>query len=155
VLHRQLRARFVDRHVGIRTYRARPFALSTDREGPFSRHLLLGGFSQKALSKASVALIGAGGVNGQVAEGLSRKGIGRLVIWDGDAVVPSNLNRQFFRKGQIGTNKAHALAEGLIEVATAATSIVAVPWYFPDERALELMTGCDIVVCAPCCPELG
>jgi molybdopterin/thiamine biosynthesis adenylyltransferase len=131
----------------VRTYRAAEYGPFPEGEGPHARHQLLGGFSQAALETTSIGLIGAGGVNGQVGEGLARKGVGHLVIMDGDTVDPSNLNRQPFVKSQIGKFKAHALAERIVSIATARTSVIALPWYFPDLRAISALRACRVVVC--------
>ena len=82
----------------------------------------LAGFDQSLLSSAHVALIGAG-MNGEVAEGLVRKGVGALTIVDFDEVSWSNLNRQFYFPWQEGQMKAHCLAENLLPHATAGTLI--------------------------------
>lgn len=146
---RRLRARRADRRIQSRVYETtEPEGLvNPTGDGPLSRHELLGGFSQIALRNASIALVGTGGVGGQVADGLARKAIGRMVLQDGDSVSLSNLNRQPFTPDQVGKNKAHALAEGLITVATGATTIVAQPWYFPDQRGMPAINNCQIVVC--------
>ena len=46
------------------------------------------------LNKASVAVIGLGGVGGMCALALARSGIGKLIICDFDKVEESNINRQ-------------------------------------------------------------
>ena len=53
------------------------------------------------MSALNVALIGAGGVNGLIGEGLARKGAGRAHVADSDNVEPTNLNRQKFVKGSL------------------------------------------------------
>lgn len=107
----------------------------------------MGGFSQEALTRASVLLIGAGGLNGQVADGLARKGIGRLVICDGDDVELSNLNRTPFTATQVGQPKPYALAEYLVSVAVAETEILAIPWTFQGAVAVGLDLPCDVAIC--------
>ncbi|MDY6790446.1 MAG: HesA/MoeB/ThiF family protein [Thermodesulfobacteriota bacterium] len=49
---------------------------------------------QIILAKSKVAVIGAGGLGGQLILSLSRLGIGHLVISDGDVFDETNLNRQ-------------------------------------------------------------
>lgn len=62
---------------------------------------------QSALKKASVAIIGAGGLGSPLIQYLSAAGIGQIGILDYDAVHLSNLNRQTLYKPQeIGQNKA-------------------------------------------------
>ena len=65
------------------------------------------------LEQAMVGIAGAGGLGSNVAAHLVRAGVRRLVIADFDVVSPSNLNRQFFFRGQVGRRKVEALAENL------------------------------------------
>ena len=65
------------------------------------------------LEQAMVGIAGAGGLGSNVAAHLVRAGVRRLVIADFDVVSPSNLNRQFFFRDQIGRRKVDALAENL------------------------------------------
>ena len=83
------------------------------KENVFDRQSRIPGFDQVKLTSATVVLIGAGGLGGEIGEGLARKGIGRIKILDADVVEPSNLNRQFFFKENIYKNKAVSLAENL------------------------------------------
>ncbi len=71
------------------------FADDTSGESWQERTLqLLGAKAVECLNQASILLVGAGGVGGFTAEFLTRAGIGRLLVVDGDAVAPSNRNRQ-------------------------------------------------------------
>ena len=65
------------------------------------------------LERAVVGIAGAGGLGSNVASHLVRAGVRRFVIADFDVVSPSNLNRQFFFRDQIGRRKVEALAENL------------------------------------------
>ena len=56
--------------------------------------LLLGPEALDRLAGSHVLVVGVGGVGAYAVEVLARSGIGRLTIVDGDAVAPSNLNRQ-------------------------------------------------------------
>lgn len=68
---------------------------------------------QVRLERSVVGIAGAGGLGSNVAAHLVRAGVRRLVIADFDVVAPSNLNRQFFFRDQIGRSKVDALAENL------------------------------------------
>jgi molybdopterin/thiamine biosynthesis adenylyltransferase len=107
------------------------------------------GFDQATLESARVLLVGAGGVGGEVGEGLVRKGVGELVICDEDVVDATNLNRQKFRPADVGHNKAAALAERLAAWGTGGTDIVAHPQHFQDAVALGAAFAPNLVVCAP------
>lgn len=56
--------------------------------------LLLGNNGIEVLKKATVMVVGIGGVGSYCVEALARCGIGKLILVDGDTVAPSNLNRQ-------------------------------------------------------------
>jgi len=79
------------------------------------------GFDQKALAIATAICIGAGGIMSEIAEGLTRKGIGRAKFLDHDEVDWTNLNRQHFFKRDIGKNKAIRLARNLAKHCVGAT----------------------------------
>ena len=64
-------------------------------ETMFSRlEMVWGRAGIERLKRARVAVFGCGGVGSNCIEALARGGVGHLVIVDGDAVAPSNINRQ-------------------------------------------------------------
>lgn len=105
------------------------------------------GFDQARFSALSVLLVGAGGLNGEVAEGLLRKGVGSLKIFDPDRVELSNLNRQRFFAKDLGENKAIALARNLKPEATGRTWLIAQPVTLQDAVNGAADTRCDVAVC--------
>ena len=56
--------------------------------------LLIGEEGLDALSKATVMVVGVGGVGSFCAEALARCGVKNIILVDGDVVAQSNLNRQ-------------------------------------------------------------
>ena len=76
-----------------------------DEAAVYDRQSLLPDFNQQTLEQAKIILIGAGGIGSELAEGLVRKGVGKLIIYDHDTIELSNLNRQHFFKQDIGKNK--------------------------------------------------
>ncbi len=66
--------------------------------------------------KATVGIMGLGGLGTVVAGALARIGIGRLILADYDVVEPSNLNRQQYFVSQIGMKKTTALKENLLQM---------------------------------------
>jgi len=66
--------------------------------------------------KATVGIMGLGGLGSPVAVALTRIGIGRLILADFDIVEPSNLNRQQYFIEQIGMRKTVALKENLARI---------------------------------------
>jgi len=72
---------------------------------------LYGPGSMERLQKATVCVIGIGGVGSWVVEALVRSGIGRLKLVDLDDVCESNINRQIHAlDGSIGKTKVDAMA---------------------------------------------
>src|SRR5438045_9497902 len=87
--------------------------LDADAAERYSRHLLLpevGVAGQEKLSRARVALVGAGGLGSPSALYLAAAGIGRLTLIDDDTVDKSNLQRQILhtdaRIGHLKTESA-------------------------------------------------
>lgn len=85
-----------------------------------ARHILLkeiGGPGQQKLSRASVLIVGAGGLGSPAALYLAAAGIGRIRIVDPDTVSLDNLQRQIlFRTGDVGAPKAARAAKVLAEL---------------------------------------
>lgn len=111
------------------------------------RQELITGFDQAKLTKASGVLIGAGGIGGEIGEGLCRKGVGNLRIFDHDVVDHTNLNRQHFFRWDIGQNKARCLAQNLASHCHAGTTLEGYPLSFEDAVALKIDLSAELVVC--------
>lgn len=81
----------------------------------FSRNKgLISDNEQQQLENASIAIAGAGGDGGLLAERLVRFGIGKIILADPESFEPANINRQFAaNQKNIGRNKAEAVAEEL------------------------------------------
>lgn len=74
--------------------------------------ILIGTDGVDKLRKATVMIIGLGGVGGHAAEAIVRAGVGKVIIADYDIVAPSNLNRQILSlSSNIGHKKTDAAAE--------------------------------------------
>jgi molybdopterin/thiamine biosynthesis adenylyltransferase len=122
---------------------------SADPEEPSAtdRQERVRGFDQTRFSSLCVLLVGAGGLNGELAEGLVRKGIGCLKIFDPDRVELSNLNRQRFFAKDLGENKAWALVRNLVPEAIAASYLKGCALDFQGAVSRDLDTACDVAVC--------
>lgn len=68
------------------------------------------------LGQAVVGVCGLGGLGSGIALMLARAGVGKLVLIDFDRVEMSNLNRQQYRRSQIGMRKTEALSALLREI---------------------------------------
>ena len=100
---------------------------------------------QARLERVTVGIAGAGGLGSNVAAHLVRAGIRHLVLADFDVVAPSNLNRQFFFRDQIGRRKVDALAENLRRIEPDLDLALHAVRLAPDN--LQTIFGaCDVVV---------
>ncbi len=97
------------------------------------------------VKKATVGIMGLGGLGSAVAQALGRVGVGRLVLADYDVVEPSNLNRQQFFVDQIGMKKTEALRENLLRMHPYV-SIETVDGLLTEESIPEVFAGVDVLV---------
>ncbi len=116
------------------------------KENVFERQSRIPGFNQGKLNSATVVLIGAGGLGGEIGEGLVRKGIGRIKIFDADVVEPTNLNRQLFFKENLYKNKAISLAENLSYFGFGQSTIYGYAYSFEEALALNIDLNCSVVI---------
>lgn len=100
----------------------------------FSRTaLILGAEGVERLSRARVAVFGAGGVGGYAIEALARSGIGTLGIIDNDRVSESNINRQIIASEKtVGQFKADAAMERVLDINPGIKVNVHKLFYMPD-----------------------
>ncbi len=123
--------------------------LSDDDLTRFARHIVLkeiGGAGQLALRRASVVVIGAGGIGSPALQYLVAAGIGGFGIIDDDTVDLSNLQRQtLFDTGDIGKRKVDASADALARI-DPSVSIGRAPLRIHTGNAEELLAGADVVL---------
>jgi molybdopterin-synthase adenylyltransferase len=101
---------------------------------------------QIRLLESSVCIVGLGGLGGLVTEALTRMGIGRFSLVDGDIFEAHNLNRQLLSsidhiglpKAEIACQRVNSINPGLEVVATAA--------YLTPENADALVSAGHLVV---------
>ena len=79
--------------------------------------LLLGEEKLEQLKRASVLVVGLGGVGAYAAEMIARAGVGRMTIADADTVSATNINRQLIAlHSTIGRQKSDLMAERLRDI---------------------------------------
>ncbi len=101
---------------------------------------------QLMLARSKVAVIGAGGLGGQVILLLSRIGIGQLVVVDGDVFDETNLNRQALsNRSSLGRPKAGEAASVLGGV-NPAVDVTALQTRLDESNAKDILIGCRVVV---------
>ena len=100
--------------------------------------MLIGYDAVEKLKLSHVAVFGLGGVGGYCAEALARAGVGALDLIDGDAIAPSNLNRQILATREtIGQSKAAVCAERM-RLINPALSVTPRTLFFDERTADEL-----------------
>lgn len=106
----------------------------------------LGLSGQTKLLESTVGVVGAGGLGGFVLELLTRMGVGKLLVVDGDSFTDSNLNRQLFSSEKtLGCSKADIAAKRIAAV-NSATEVEAHHLIGDVDNLPALLEGCDLVI---------
>jgi len=101
---------------------------------------------QETLHLSRVAVIGTGGLGGQVVSCLSRMGIGSITLVDPDRFEESNLNRQSFSKiSSVGVPKALWILDEL-RVINPFLRVKAYCETLDQTNGKEILSYCDVVV---------
>jgi molybdopterin-synthase adenylyltransferase len=101
---------------------------------------------QIELSRSRVAVIGAGGLGGNVVLLLARLGIGQLVVVDYDVFDETNLNRQALSHvNSLGKSKSGEAVE-LVRSVNSGVHVLSYQKKLDSSNASEILTGSDVVV---------
>jgi molybdopterin/thiamine biosynthesis adenylyltransferase/rhodanese-related sulfurtransferase len=115
----------------------------------YNRHLILddvGVEGQTRLKRASVLLVGTGGLGAPAALYLAAAGVGRLGLVDFDTVDVTNLQRQIiFGTSDAGRPKTDAAARRLADL-NPALDIVTHDTRLTAANAIEILEGYDVVI---------
>jgi molybdopterin/thiamine biosynthesis adenylyltransferase/rhodanese-related sulfurtransferase len=124
-------------------------ALSADARQRYARHLVLphvGETGQERLARASVLIVGLGGLGSPAALYLAAAGVGRIGLMDFDTVAVHNLQRQILHDsasvGQPKTASAQARLEGLNPLVAIDTWAMALT----RENARGIIADYDMVI---------
>jgi len=121
---------------------------STGEIERYARHLVLpdiGGAGQQRLKRASLLVVGAGGLGAPVLSYCAAAGVGRIGIVEHDRVALANLQRQvIYRTEDVGAPKAARAAEALAAL-NPEIGIEPVDTKLTAANAAELIAGYDIV----------
>ena len=98
----------------------------------------------EAVKKATVGIMGLGGLGTVVAGALVRIGVGKLILADFDVVEPSNLNRQQYSISQIGEKKTEALKKNLLQMNPYIT-IKTVDGLLTEESIPQVFRNVDVL----------
>ena len=115
----------------------------------YSRQILIPQFDvagQMSLQKATVLVVGLGGLGSPAALYLAAAGVGKLILADGDVVELSNLQRQIaHRTEDIGTNKARSAAAA-IGALNPEVNVQVLSKILTEEDMQLCLQGVDLVV---------
>ncbi|MFD0916779.1 HesA/MoeB/ThiF family protein [Pseudahrensia aquimaris] len=115
----------------------------------YARHLVLpeiGGAGQQKLKKATVLVVGAGGLGSPVLLYLAAAGVGTIRVVDDDMVSLSNMQRQVVHSTQsIGRSKVNSAKAALREV-NPYVKVETVASRLTKENARETVTDCTVAV---------
>jgi len=100
---------------------------------------------QRLLGRLHVGVVGAGGTGSAIAEELTRLGVGRLSVFDGDSFSATNVNRVYGSSSEdAGINKAEIAARNGRAVKVG-TNFAPTPAHITSEEVAKSLRECDIV----------
>ena len=109
--------------------------------------LITGEDNIEKLNNCTVAVFGVGGVGGYVCEALARSGVGKLVLFDGDTVAVSNINRQIIAlSSTVGKFKADVMKDRILDINPKAEVKVHNVFFKPENADDFDFTSFDYIV---------
>jgi len=101
---------------------------------------------QARLLRATVAVVGLGGLGGYIVEALARMGVGRMILIDGDVFEEHNFNRQLLSaEAKLGMGKVQAARRHVAEI-NSAVEVIGHTATLTHENLPQLLEGADVVV---------
>ena len=101
---------------------------------------------QKKLLKATVAIVGMGGLGCPAAQSLVSAGVGTLKIIDGDKVELSNIHRQpLFSMDDVGKSKV-SVAKERLEIMNRESIIETEYSFLNEKNGSHFLSGADVVI---------
>jgi sulfur carrier protein ThiS adenylyltransferase len=97
------------------------------------------------LLNKKVGIAGCGGLGSNAAVALARVGVKKFVLVDFDVIEPSNLNRQYYFKRQIGQKKVEALKYNLLEI-DEDIEIITLDLKLEYTDITQVFEGCNLVI---------
>ena len=122
----------------------------------YSRHILLneiGVEGQEKLCRATVLVVGCGGLGAAVLPYLAASGVGRLILADDDTVDETNLQRQTaYAESDVGQYKALVM-QRFLQQRNSACRIDALTERLDEAQLNALLPQCQAVV--DCCDNFA
>lgn len=113
----------------------------------YQRHSLIDWFSQVSVKASKFAIVGCGAVGNEVAKNLALLGVGRMDLYDFDAIEIHNLTRSvLFREGDVGRFKANVAAERVKEL-DPSIEVSAFVGDFWEEMSLDQAASYSCIIC--------
>lgn len=116
----------------------------------YDRHLKIKDFSiddQTKLQKASILMVGAGGLGSPILQYLIGVGIGKITLFEPDIVSLDNLPRQIlYNEDQIGEKKGE-IVEALAQQKNSEIELTCFKEKFNPEKVREI--SFDLIICSP------
>lgn len=101
---------------------------------------------QIKLLRSKVAVIGCGGLGGNILELLARLGVGELIVTDGDRFNESNLNRQILcTEENLGKSKVKAAVER-VRIINSSVKVKTYTLFINPKNIQEIIQGADLAV---------
>lgn len=101
--------------------------------------------TQELLASLHVAVVGAGGTGSATVEQLVRLGIGKLSLYDGQALEKSNVSRVFgSRASDHGRKKVKVLAKWAKQIGLG-TNVIAHPQHITCEQVAKTLRDADVI----------
>lgn len=139
--------------------RLAPIAIETGADPDLERRFgglrrLWGDAAYERLRRASVAVVGLGGVGSWAAEALARSGVARLMLIDLDHVSESNINRQVQALGAtVGQHKADALRVRIADIHPGC-EVQVVDAFVDEHNWPGLLEGAAVDVLIDACDQV-
>jgi adenylyltransferase/sulfurtransferase len=93
------------------------YTIELDPNSRYASQELIPWWSQEAVSRANVIVVGAGAIGNEVIKNLALLGVGHIKIYDLDHIEPGNLSRSvLFRMADEGRSKAEVACEAALQL---------------------------------------
>lgn len=101
---------------------------------------------QIKLLNSTVAVVGLGGLGGNVVEALARMGVGRIIAVDGDTFTDHNLNRQILSAEALLAQPKTEAARARVRAINEAVEVIAHTVYLTPQNMESILNGANVVV---------